>query len=94
MRLRTDSLHRKGRYVRVSVIANATGDSQGIMSMLAELEAEIPVLAIRELILSQPEPGGPSDRPEAIRMDITIEGIARNPLPRFMVPRSPRGGAR
>jgi hypothetical protein len=92
LRLRVDTLRRSRRFVRVAVTGAITGDVHGVMHTLAGLEEGLPALAIRDLAISQPEPGAPSDRAEALRLDFTVEGLAVNPAP--VMPSKPRPSSR
>ena len=60
----------------VSVRAELTADVRGLAMFLLALEEGPQFLAIRELSVTQPEPGGPSGRPEILRVEIVIEGLA------------------
>lgn len=66
-------------FVRVSVRGDATGDMGGITRMLRALEEGPELLAVRELSITQPEPGAPPDRPEALRVEFAVEGLAIAP---------------
>ncbi|MBV9107951.1 MAG: hypothetical protein JO306_00915 [Gemmatimonadetes bacterium] len=66
-------------FTRVSVRADATGDLQGITEMLQSLETAPELLAVRELSITQPDAGGPPDRPESLQVDLTIQGLALLP---------------
>ena len=63
-------------FTRVSVRADATGDLQGITEMLQSLETAPELLAVRELSITQPDAGGPPDRPESLQVDLTVQGLA------------------
>jgi len=63
-------------FTRVAVRADATGDLQGITGMLAYLENAPELLVFRELTLTQPDAGGAPDRPEALQLEITVQGLA------------------
>lgn len=78
VRLRVDTTRARGRFVRVGVAANATGDIRGVTDLLVGLEQHFPALSIRELTISQPDIGAPGERPEMLRMDFVVEGLARN----------------
>lgn len=75
IQLRIDTTAR-GAFVRVGVRADATGDVEGITGMLATLERGPEVLVFRELAITQPEPGAGDDRPEALRVELVVEGLA------------------
>lgn len=61
----------------VSVRGDATGDVAGIAQFLTSLESGAPLLAVRDLSLTQSDPGAPGDRPEAVHVEFLIEGLAR-----------------
>jgi hypothetical protein len=74
-----------GAFVRIGVRADGTGDLPAITRMLAMLEGAPQLLAVREVSITQPTPGGPAEQPEALRMEITVQGLAlvrRDGLPR------------
>lgn len=63
-------------FTRVSVRTTATGDIRGLTRLLETLEQGPMLLAVRELVVSQPEPAAPNARPEALRMELRVEGLA------------------
>lgn len=65
-----------GTFVRVAVRADGTGDLGAITRMLVLLEGAPELLAVRETAISQPAPGGPADQPEALRLELLVEGLA------------------
>jgi hypothetical protein len=65
-----------GTLMRISVRADGTGDLPAITRMLALLEGGPELLAIRELSLTQPSPGGPGEQPEALRVELSVQGLA------------------
>lgn len=73
----------QGTFARVAVHGDATGDLAGISALLARLEEGPELLAVREISITQPEPGGPADRAESLRLEFTVEGLAlhRRPEP-------------
>lgn len=68
-----------GTFMRVSVRADGTGDLPAITRMLVMLEGAPELLAIRETSITQPAPGGPAEQPEALRLEIAVEGLALAP---------------
>lgn len=62
-------------FVRVDVRGEVTGDIAGISAMLASLEGGPTLLAVRELSITQPETSAPADRPEALRVELTVQGL-------------------
>lgn len=74
-----------GTFMRIAVRADGTGDLPAITRMLALLEGAPELLAVRELSITQPTPGGPAEVAEALRMEINVQGLAlvrREGLPR------------
>ena len=65
----------QGSFTKVGMRADATGDIDGVMEMLAALERGPELLVVRELLITQPEPGAGDDRAEALRVEIVIEGL-------------------
>lgn len=65
-----------GTFMRIAVRADGTGDLPAITRMLALLEGAPELLAVRALSITQPTPGGPAEQPEALRMEISVEGLA------------------
>jgi hypothetical protein len=76
MQLRADSAL-VGSIVRVAVRVTATSDVAGLAAFLRATEAGDTALAVRELFVSQPEPAAPDAKPEALRIDVLVEAIAR-----------------
>jgi hypothetical protein len=65
-----------GVFTRVGVRGDATGDIRGVAALLSELEQGPKLLIIRGLSISQSEPGATADRPEALRVEFAVEGLA------------------
>jgi Type II secretion system (T2SS), protein M subtype b len=65
-----------GTFIRVSVRADGTGDLGAITRMLVLLEGAPELLAVREASITQPAPGGPAEQPEALRLELSVEGLA------------------
>jgi type II secretion system (T2SS) protein M len=65
----------RGIFTRVSVHGDAIGDIAGITAMLGALEGGPTLLAVRELSITQPEPGAPSDHAEALRVELAVVGL-------------------
>jgi hypothetical protein len=59
-----------------SVRGDARGDITGLTRFLVALERGPTILVIRQLAITQPEPGAGSDRPETLRIEFTVEGLA------------------
>lgn len=62
-------------FTRVSLRISATGDIHGVTRLLETLEQGPMLLAVRELVVSQPEPAAPSTRPEVLRVELRVEGL-------------------
>ena len=56
----------KGGLARVAVRATGVGDVAGITSLLQDIESGAPILAVRELVITQPDPAGRDGRAEAL----------------------------
>jgi hypothetical protein len=67
----------RGPLTKVAIRASATGDLPSIARFLAGLESGPLLLAIRELGMTQQEIASVPNRPEALRAELTVEGIAR-----------------
>ena len=65
-----------GTFVRVSARADGTGDLPAITRMLQALEAAPQLLAVREVSITQSNPGGPSEMAETLRVELVVEGLA------------------
>lgn len=63
--------------LRVKSRTDVTADIGGLAALLAWLEEAPPLLAVRELSVTQPEPGAPDGQPEALRVSLLIEGLGR-----------------
>ena len=74
VQLRLDSAGGKA-FTRVAVRTDVTGDIEGITGMLAALERGPELLLIRELAITQSDPAAGDDRPEALRMELVVEGL-------------------
>jgi hypothetical protein len=76
LQLRADSAFARDGFARIAVRFNGTGDVAGLAGLLVSLEGEDVFLAVRELNVTQPEPGAPDTKPEALRFELLIEGLA------------------
>lgn len=63
-------------FARAVVQGDATGDIDGVTSFLDALESGPLLLVVRELAITQPDPAAPGDRPEMLRVQFTVEGLA------------------
>lgn len=60
----------------VAVRGDARGDVHGVMAFLGTLERGPLLLAVRDLAISQAEPAAPASRPEELRVQFRVEGLA------------------
>jgi len=70
-----------GTFTRVAVRTGVTGDLEGVTELLRYLESVPELLAVREISITQPDAGGTPDRPEALQVELTIQGLALLRLP-------------
>jgi hypothetical protein len=63
-------------FVRIGVHADVVGDIRGITTLLASLEHGPARLRVRDVTITQPDAASPDDRVEALRADLTVEGLA------------------
>jgi Type II secretion system (T2SS), protein M subtype b len=76
MQLRADSAV-TGALATVAVRVSGTTDVAGLAAFLRTVEANDAPLVVRELTVSQSEPAAPQSKPEALHVDVVVEGIAR-----------------
>lgn len=62
-------------FTRVTVRAEGTGDVRGVTDFVRALERGPKLLAVRSFSVSQPEPNAPSDRVEALHLELTVESL-------------------
>ena len=74
--VRPDSAARNG-FATVGVRVSAEGDVDGLTRYLRRIEGDSLLLAVRELTVTQPDPGAPDNKAEALRLDLLVEGLAR-----------------
>ena len=67
---------RSAMFGRPTVRGDARGDVRGLVRFLEDIEQHPTLMSVRQLSVSQPEPGAPPDRPEALRIEFVIEGLA------------------
>lgn len=65
-----------GTFMRITVRADGTGDLPAITRLLSMLEGAPELLAVRALSITQPAPGGPAEQPEALRLELSSQGLA------------------
>lgn len=76
MQLRADSAP-PGALALVAVRIAGVTDVAGLAAFLRSVETDDTPLAVRELAVSQSEPAAPEGTPEALRVDVLVEGLAR-----------------
>lgn len=76
MQLRADSAA-AGSITRVAVRVSGTTDAAGLAEFLRAVESDDVALVVRELVVAQPEPAAPANRPEALRVEVLVEALAR-----------------
>jgi len=76
MQLRADSAP-PGALAQVSVRITGVTDVAGLAAFLRSVETDDAPLAVRELAVSQSEPAAPESRPEALLVDVLVDGLAR-----------------
>ncbi len=64
------------RFLHVTARTDVTGDVHGLASFLAALEQSNGRLAVRELTVTQPEPGAPPTRAEVLHATLVVEALA------------------
>jgi hypothetical protein len=79
VQLRPDSTFSADGFARVAVRLNATGDVTGLATLLGALEGDSLLIAVRELVVNQPEPAAPSTKLEILRFELLVEGLAMHP---------------
>lgn len=76
MQLRADSAA-AGALTTVAVRVSGTTDVAGLAAFLRAVETNDTPLVVRELTVSQSEPAAPQSKPEALHVDVVVEGLAR-----------------
>jgi hypothetical protein len=66
-----------GAVVQVGVRLTGVADVYGLLELLKAVEGGEALLAVRELAVSQSDPAAPSTKPEALRIDMMVVGMAR-----------------
>ena len=61
---------------KVRVRGEASGDVAGVTRFLAVLESGFPLVAVRELSLTQTQANASADQPELLRVEFVIEGLS------------------
>jgi hypothetical protein len=64
-------------FARARVRLTASADVRGLTRFLARVEGSAHLLAVREMTLSQTDPGAGDDRPENLRIELVVEALVR-----------------
>ncbi len=75
LQMRTDTTTRPG-LTRVAIRITGVADVAGLAAFMRAVEGGERLLAVRELAITQSEPGAPASKPEALRIDMLIEGLS------------------
>ncbi|HET7586184.1 MAG TPA: GspMb/PilO family protein [Gemmatimonadaceae bacterium] len=62
-------------FVPVRARAQLTGDVRGIARLLQQLESGPILLRVRELTITQTDPGAGADRPEELHIELVVDGL-------------------
>ena len=65
-----------GAFEQVAIRASGVGDLRPVVEFLIALERGPPLLAVRELSITQPEPAASADLAQQLRVDLTVEALA------------------
>ncbi|MDB4878546.1 MAG: hypothetical protein JWM41_4992 [Gemmatimonadetes bacterium] len=76
LQIHADTAARPG-LSRVAVRMTAVADVAGLAAFLRAVDGGVRHLAVRELAISQAEPAAPDSKPEMLRIDVLIEGLAQ-----------------
>jgi type II secretion system (T2SS) protein M len=76
MQLQADSTG-AGALFQVGVRMTSVGDIYGLLALLRAIEAGTTLLSVRDLAVTQPDPMAPTSKPETLRLDIMVVGLAR-----------------
>jgi hypothetical protein len=71
-----DSIARFG-FARVTVRLSGETDVAGLLDLLYAIEAHQAPMLVRELMVSQPEPLAAASRMETLRLDLSVQTLAR-----------------
>ncbi len=71
-------------FARARVRLTATADVRGLTRFLASVEGSPHLLAVRDMTISQSDPGAGDDRPESLRIELVIEALVRRSVERNM----------
>jgi Type II secretion system (T2SS), protein M subtype b len=76
IQLRPDSTL-AGGFTEVSARLNGTADVTGLAALLRAIAESSAPLVVRELAVTATEPSAPTSKPEALRFDVLVAGLAR-----------------
>jgi len=76
LQLRADSAPQRA-IARIGVRMTGTTDVAGLSELLRLADTTDTLLVVRELSVSQAEPAAPQTRPEALRIELLVEAMAR-----------------
>jgi hypothetical protein len=76
MQLQADSAD-VGALVLVGVRVTAVADVFGLLAFMRAIEGGERLLAVRELVVTQPEPDAPASKAESLRVELTVVALAR-----------------
>ena len=76
IQLRSDSVA-SSEILEVSVRLNGVADVAGLAGFLRAIAGARTPLAVRDLTVTSPEPTAPDTKPEALRFDVLVAGLAR-----------------
>lgn len=69
------AMSRSGNVVHLRVRGEGTANVTAVTQFLATLEGGLPLIAVRELSITQGDPRAPPDRPESLRVGFVIEAL-------------------
>jgi type II secretion system (T2SS) protein M len=75
LQLRPDSTERRG-FAQVAVRMTGVADVAGLTSLLGDVESSTPILAVRDLGITQPDPAVPDSKAETLRFELWVEALA------------------
>jgi hypothetical protein len=88
MSVRADSVFVNG-FASVAVRLGVTADIEALVGLLNSVEGGESLLAVKELTVTQGDPAAPSNRPEALRVEMVVQALVRpSPVAK------PKGGGR
>jgi len=64
-------------FARARVRLSATADVRALTRFLASVEGGPHLLAVRDMTISQSDPGAGDDRPESLRIELVVEALVR-----------------